>query len=105
MTYAVGFVTRPLGGVVFGILGDRFGRKRVLVWSLMLMGVATMGVGLVPSYAKIGVLAPLLLAESLPAPRRGYWTAWPMIGGPAGNVLSSIVLASLGLVVGEAAFA
>jgi len=127
MTYAVGFATRPLGGVVFGILGDRFGRKRVLVWSLMLMGVATMGVGLVPSYAKIGVFAPLLLvmlrliqgfavggevggalllvAESLPAARRGYWTAWPMIGGPAGNVLSSIVLASLGLLVGEAAFA
>jgi MFS family permease len=91
------------------------------------MGVATMGVGLVPSYATIGFLAPallvllrliqgfavggevggalLLVAESMPAERRGYWTAWPMIGGPAGNVLSSIVLASLGLLVGEAAFA
>jgi MFS family permease len=127
MTYAVGFVTRPLGGVVFGVLGDRHGRKRVLVWSLFLMGVATMGVGLVPSYATIGFLAPallvllrliqgfavggevggalLLVAESMPAERRGYWTAWPMIGGPAGNVVSSIVLASLGLLVGEAAFA
>ncbi|HKW08807.1 MAG TPA: MFS transporter [Gemmatimonadaceae bacterium] len=127
MTYAVGFVTRPLGGVVFGVLGDRFGRKRVLVWSLMLMGVATMGVGLLPGYARIGLLAPLLLvvlrliqglavggevggalllvAESLPAPQRGFWTAWPMIGGPAGNVLSSIVLASLGVWVGETAFA
>jgi MFS family permease len=125
-TYAVGFVTRPLGGVVFGVLGDRFGRKRVLVWSLMLMGVATMGIGLVPSFATIGVLAPLLLvmlrlvqgfavggevggalllvAESLPAPRRGFWTAWPMIGGPAGNVLSSLVLASLALWLGDAAF-
>ena len=61
MTYAVGFATRPLGGVVFGVLGDRYGRKRVLVWSLILMGVATMGVGLVPGYAKIGVLAPVLL--------------------------------------------
>jgi len=48
MTYAVGFVTRPLGGVVFGVLGDRYGRKRVLVWSLMLMGFATMGVGVLP---------------------------------------------------------
>jgi MFS family permease len=126
MAYAVGFVTRPLGGVVFGVLGDRFGRKRVLVWSLMLMGVATMGIGLVPSFATIGVLAPLILvmlrlvqgfavggevggalllvAESLPAPRRGFWTAWPMIGGPAGNVLSSLVLASLALWLGDAAF-
>ncbi|MBC7896819.1 MAG: MFS transporter [Cytophagaceae bacterium] len=127
MTYAVGFVTRPLGGVVFGVLGDRFGRKRALVWSLMLMGVATMGVGVLPGYASIGVAAPVLLvvlrliqgiavggevggalilvAESLPAPRRGYWTAWPMIGGPAGNVLSAGALALLGLLLGEAAFA
>jgi MFS family permease len=85
-----------------------------------------MGIGLVPGFATIGVLAPLLLvllrlvqgfavggevggalllvAESLPAERRGFWTAWPMIGGPAGNVLSSIVLASLALWFGEAAF-
>ena len=127
MTYAVGFVTRPLGGVVFGVLGDRLGRKRALVWSLLLMGVATMGVGLVPGYGTIGVFAPallvllrliqgiavggevggalLLVAESLPAERRGFWTAWPMIGGPAGNVLSSLVLALLGLSLGEGAFA
>src|SRR5262245_63681663 len=106
MTYAIGFVTRPVGGLVFGVLGDRYGRKKVLIWSLMLMGVATMGVGLLPSYASIGIAAPallvllrliqgfavggevggalLLVAESLPAERRGYWTAWPMIGGPAG---------------------
>lgn len=126
MTYAVGFVTRPLGGVVFGIFGDRYGRKRVLVWSLMLMGFATMGVGVLPGYASLGLLAPallvllrliqgfavggevggalLLVAESLPAPRRGYWTAWPMVGGPAGNVLSAAALAALGLWLGEAAF-
>lgn len=126
-TYAVGFVTRPLGGLVFGVLGDRFGRKRVLVWSLMLMGVATMGIGVVPSFATIGILAPLLLlllrliqgfavggevggalllvAESLPASRRGYWSAWPMIGGPAGNVLSSMVLAALAFALGETSFA
>jgi MFS family permease len=126
-TYAVGFVTRPLGGLVFGVLGDRFGRKRVLVWSLMLMGVATMGIGIVPSFATIGILAPLLLlllrliqgfavggevggalllvAESLPASRRGYWCAWPMIGGPAGNVLSSMVLAALAFALGETTFA
>src|SRR6185369_110035 len=61
MTYAVGFATRPLGGILFGVLGDRFGRKRALIWSLMLMGVATMGVGLIPSYASIGMVAPALL--------------------------------------------
>ena len=127
MTYAVGFATRPLGGLVFGILGDRYGRKRALVWSLMLMGVATMGVGLIPSYASIGVAAPALLvvlrliqglavggevggalilvAESLPAPRRGFFTAWPMIGGAAGNLLSSGMLALIAFVVGERAFA
>jgi MFS family permease len=127
MTYAIGFVTRPVGGLVFGVLGDRYGRKRVLIWSLMLMGVATMGVGLLPGYASIGIAAPallvvlrliqgfavggevggalLLVAESLPAERRGYWTAWPMIGGPAGNVLSAAVLAVLGMSLGDAALA
>src|SRR2546430_1032650 len=55
MTYAVGFATRPLGGILFGVLGDRYGRKRALLWSLTLMGVATMSIGLVPSYETIGV--------------------------------------------------
>ena len=127
MTYAVGFVTRPLGGVVFGIVGDRYGRKRALVWSLVLMGAATVGVGVIPGYASIGVAAPVLLvvlrlvqgiavggevggalllvAESTPPARRGFWSAWPMIGGPAGNLLSSGVLAALGLILGEVAFA
>jgi MFS family permease len=126
-TYAVGFATRPIGGIVFGILGDRFGRKRALVWSLSVMGAATMGIGLVPGYATIGIAAPallvalrlvqglavggevggalLLVAESLPADRRGYFTAWPMIGGAAGNLLSSGMLALLAFSVGETAFA
>lgn len=127
MTYAIGFATRPVGGVLFGLLGDRFGRKRALIWSLLLMGVATMGVGLIPGYDRIGVMAPVLLvllrlvqglavggevggalilvAESLPAERRGWYAAWPMIGGPAGNLLSSGVLALLGIGLGEATFA
>jgi MFS family permease len=127
MTYAIGFVTRPVGGVIFGIVGDRFGRKRALIWSLVLMGIATVGVGLIPGYASIGVLAPallvvlrlvqgiavggevggalLLVAESMPAERRGFWSAWPMIGGPAGNLASSGVLALLGIALGEVAFA
>jgi MFS family permease len=117
MTYAVGFVSRPLGGVVFGVLGDRYGRKRALVASLLVMGLATVGIGLVPSYATIGAAAPavlvalrlcqgfavggevggavLLVAESLDRERRGRWTAWPQIGGPVGNLLSAGVLAVL----------
>jgi MFS family permease len=127
MTYAVGFVTRPVGGVVFGVLGDKYGRKRALVWSLVLMGVATVSIGLVPTYETIGIAAPallvvlrltqglavggevggalLLVAESLPAARRGYYVAWPMIGGAVGNLLSAGVLALLGLALGDEAFA
>ena len=127
MTYAVGFVTRPIGGIVFGVLGDRYGRKRALVWSLVLMGGATVGVGLLPTYATAGALAPallvllrlvqglavggevggavLLVAESLPGAQRGRWTAWPQTGGPAGNVLAAAVIAAVGALVGEQAFA
>src|SRR4051812_45505702 len=61
MTYAVGFVTRQLGGVAFGVLGDRYGGKRALISSLMLMGLASVSVGLFPGYATIGVVAPVLL--------------------------------------------
>ena len=60
-TYAVGFVARPLGGIVFGHFGDRIGRKKLLMWSLMLMGVATALIGLLPTYAQIGVWAPIAL--------------------------------------------
>jgi MFS family permease len=60
-TYAVGFVARPLGAILFGHFGDRLGRKRMLIASLVLMGTATVAVGLVPSYDSIGVLAPVLL--------------------------------------------
>src|SRR5688572_3339825 len=60
-TYAVGFVARPLGGIVFGHFGDRVGRRNVLVVTLVLMGAATVAIGLVPSYASIGVTAPILL--------------------------------------------
>jgi len=127
MAYAVGFATRPLGGIVFGILGDRYGRKRALVWSLLLMGLATVGVGLIPTYATIGVGAPILLvtlrlmqglavggevggalllvAESLPKERRAYYTAWPMIGGAVGNLLSAGMLAVLAITFGDDAFA
>jgi MFS family permease len=127
LTYAVGFASRPLGGVVFGVLGDRYGRKRALVASLLLMGLATVAIGLVPSYARIGPAAPallvalrlcqgfavggevggavLLVAESLDSRRRGRWTAWPQVGGPVGNLLSAGVLAVLVAGLSEARFA
>ena len=60
-TYAVGFIARPLGGVVFGHYGDKLGRKNVLVVTLLLMGIATFAIGLMPTYATIGVWAPILL--------------------------------------------
>jgi MFS family permease len=126
MTYGIGFVCRPVGGWVFGRIGDRYGRKRALVASLFVMGGATCAIGLVPDFATIGIAAPvalvmlrlvqglavggevggalLLVAESLPSRRRGYWTAWPQIGGPAGNVMSAAVLVLLTTGLSDANF-
>ena len=110
-TYALGFVARPIGGIVFGHYGDRIGRKRLLMISLILMGVATTLIGLLPPYAQIGIWAPaalillrlvqgfavggewagavLLAAEHGDAGRRGFWASWPQAGVPAGLVLAS----------------
>ncbi|WP_069165769.1 MFS transporter [Nocardia altamirensis] len=126
VTYAVGFLARPLGGVVFGHLGDRLGRRRTLSITLMLMGGATVAIGLIPSYATIGVAAPILLvllrltqglalggewggavllvAEHGSPARRGFWSSWPQTGGPLGNLLATGVLALLGLGVSNAEF-
>jgi len=117
LTYAVGFLARPLGGVVFGHLGDRWGRRRTLALSLVLMGGATVAIGLIPSYASIGIAAPILLvllrltqgfalggewggaillvAEHGNERRRGFWSSWPQTGGPLGNMLATGVLAAL----------
>ena len=125
-TYAVGFVARPVGGVVFGHYGDRIGRKRLLMISLILMGVATVLIGLLPTYEQIGIWAPILLvllrliqgfavggewggavllaAEHGDAARRGFWASWPQAGVPAGLVLASGVLALLSSVQSEAEF-
>jgi metabolite-proton symporter len=125
-TYALGFVARPIGGVVFGHFGDRIGRKRLLMLSLVLMGLATMLIGLMPTYARIGVWAPiglivlrlvqgfavggewggavLMAAEHGDAARRGYWASWPQAGVPAGNLLAAGVLALMAGLQSEADF-
>jgi metabolite-proton symporter len=117
MTYAVGFVARPLGGLVFGHFGDRFGRKTLLVVSLLMMGGATFLMGCLPTHAAIGAAAPILLtvlrlvqgfalggewggavlivSEHGDASRRGFWASWPQAGAPGGNLLATGVLAAL----------
>src|SRR5262245_29337190 len=60
-TFSVGFIARPIGGVVFGYMGDRVGRKSMLVTTLLLMGVSTLVIGFLPTYAEIGIAAPILL--------------------------------------------
>jgi metabolite-proton symporter len=114
-TYAVGFVARPLGGIVFGHFGDRIGRKKLLMWSLVMMGLATVLIGLLPGYDSIGIWAPiglivlrvfqgfavggewggavLMAAEHGDAKRRGYWASWPQAGVPLGLLLSAGILA------------
>jgi metabolite-proton symporter len=114
-TYALGFVARPVGGLVFGHFGDRIGRKRLLMFSLVLMGVSSALIGFLPTYAQVGAVAPLLLialrlvqgfavggewggavlmaAEFGDARRRGLWAGWPQVGVPAGNLLAAGVLA------------
>lgn len=112
-TFGVGFFARPIGGVVFGHFGDRVGRKKMLVISLMGMGAATVLMGLLPPYAAIGIAAPILLAllrlvqgfcvggewggavlmavEHAPAGRRGFYGAFPQMGAPAGVALATLV--------------
>jgi metabolite-proton symporter len=114
-TFSVGFVARPLGGIVFGYLGDRVGRKSTLVATLLLMGVSTVLIGLVPTYAQIGIAAPLLLAvlrfaqgigvggewggavllalEYGHRGRRGFLASWPQAGVPIGLLASTGIVA------------
>ena len=125
-TFAVGFVARPLGGIVFGHYGDRFGRKKMLVWSLLIMGVATALIGLIPTYSQIGIWAPILLVvlrfiqgfgvggewggavllavEHSGGERRGFHGSWPQMGVPGGLLLSTLVFAVLSSRLPEPAF-
>ncbi|MET8052309.1 MULTISPECIES: MFS transporter [unclassified Streptosporangium] len=126
LTYAVGFVARPLGALVFGHYGDRVGRKKLLVLSLLLMGGATFLIGCLPTHAAIGMVAPLLLtllrlvqgfalggewggavlivSEHGDAERRGFWASWPQAGAPGGNLLATAVLAALAAIQTDEAF-
>ena len=125
-TYAVGFVARPFGGVIAGHFGDRVGRRNVLVWTLLVMGLATCAIGLLPTYGTIGIAAPILLvalrfvqglglggewggavlmvSEHGDQKRRGLYASWPQVGVPAGNLLAAGVLALLAVVLTEDAF-
>ena len=126
MTYALGFAARPLGGVVFGHFGDKLGRKKMLVISLLMMGIGTFAIGLLPTYATIGIAAPILLvlcrllqgfavggewggavlmaAEHGDDSRRGFWTSWPQAGVALGNLLATGVLFVLAAVQSDADF-
>jgi MFS family permease len=126
-TFGVGFVARPLGSVLFGHIGDRHGRRPVLVVSLLLTGGATVAVGCVPTFDSIGVTAPFLLlvlrflqglglggewggavllaAEHAPAERRGLWSSFPQIGPAVGFLLANGVMLALAATLTDAQFA
>src|SRR5215470_7444456 len=114
-TYTVGFLARPIGGIVIGHYGDRIGRKSMLVLTLMIMGLATFAIGLLPTYQQIGPWAAvalialriaqgfgvggewggavLMAVEHAPERARGFYGSWPQIGVPAGLLLSTTVFA------------
>jgi MFS family permease len=125
-TYAVGFVARPLGGIVFGHVGDRIGRKSLLQFSLVLIGLSTFLMGCLPTYATIGYWAPallvflrflqgfalggewggavLLVTEHSPNRSRAFWGSWPQAGVPLGNLLATLVLLLLSATLSEEDF-
>ena len=125
-TFAVGFVARPLGGVIFGHFGDKIGRKKVLILTLEIMGIATVAIGLIPSYATIGIWAPVLLIlcrlaqgiglggewggavlmsfESAPAHKRAFYASLPQIGMSVGLLLASGVIGLASMLLTDEAF-
>lgn len=127
LTFAVGFVARPVGSVIFGHYGDRIGRKTMLILTLFIMGAATFLIGLLPTYSSIGIWAPILLVllrifqgigiggeyggavlmavEYAPEGRRGFYGSWPQVGVPAGLLLGTVVFGLVSLLPDEQFFA
>ena len=125
-TFAFGFIARPVGGIIFGHFGDRIGRKKTLVIALMIMGVASTLIGLMPTYAAIGVAAPVLLTvlrfvqglaiggqwggamllvtESAPSDQRGYYGAYAQAGAPVGVILANLAFIIISALVSEEFF-
>ena len=125
-TFAFGFIARPLGGIIFGHFGDRVGRKKTLVIALWMMGISSTLIGLLPTYATIAVAAPiilcllrfaqglaiggqwggamLLVTESAPADKRGYYGAYAQAGAPVGVILANIAFILISSSISEEAF-
>ena len=125
-TYALGFVARPLGGLVFGHYGDKIGRKTMLYLTLLIMGTATAIIGILPTYETLGVWAAILLVtcrliqgfglggewggavlmavEHAPENRRGFYGSWPQLGAPLGLVLGTLVFSVFSSLMSDAQF-
>ena len=126
LTFAAGFIARPIGGIIFGHFGDRVGRKKTLIAALVLMGISSTLIGLLPTYAMIGVTAPILLTllrfaqglaiggqwggamllvtESAPSNQRGYFGAFAQAGAPIGVILANLALIITSALVTEELF-
>ena len=126
LTFAAGFIARPIGGIIFGHFGDRIGRKKTLVMALLLMGISSTFIGLLPTYAMIGVAAPILLTalrfaqglaiggqwggamllvtESAPDDKRGYYGAYAQAGAPVGVILANLAFILTSALVSEEFF-
>ena len=126
LTFAAGFIARPIGGIIFGHFGDRVGRKKTLVMALLLMGISSTFIGLLPTYAMIGVTAPILLTtlrfaqglaiggqwggamllvtESAPDDKRGYYGAYAQAGAPVGVILANLAFILTSALVSEEFF-
>ncbi len=126
LTFAAGFIARPVGGIIFGHFGDLIGRKKTLVIALMLMGISSTLIGLLPTYATIGIAAPILLTllrfaqgiaiggqwggamllvtESAPKEKRGYYGAFAQAGAPIGVILANLAFIGVGLFTNEESF-
>ncbi len=126
LTFAAGFIARPIGGIIFGHYGDKVGRKKTLVMALILMGVSSTLIGLLPTYAMIGITAPILLTslrfaqglaiggqwggamllvtESAPSDQRGYYGAFAQAGAPVGVILANLAFIITSTLVSEESF-